>query len=158
MINLYLTTLKRPFIFWTWLIRNYPGIQTIPALNKDVRRMANIVKNFNNPEETRKPADNVEANIVDLGVGKAAKFTAQPGWKWSKHIKPVVGTEWCEASHLGTVLSGRMMVVDKDGGEQEVKAGDVYSFGPGHDGWVIGDEPMVALEFDTTTAENYGKS
>ena len=116
-----------------------------------------IKKNFDSPDESREPTDNVKVALVDLGSVKIAKMTAQPGWKWSEHIKPIVGTEKCENSHTGVLISGSMMVVDENGKEVQVDAGDAYYIGPLHDGWVIGNDPIMAYEFDQTTAVNYGK-
>ncbi len=76
-----------------------------------------------------------------------ARFELQPGWKWSNDIKPRVGTEWCEAPHFQYLISGRFRTKLKDGTEFEAKAGDVYSVPPGHDGWVVGNEPAVGIEF-----------
>ncbi len=116
-----------------------------------------IKKNFDSPDESREPTDNVKVALVDLGSVKIAKMTAQPGWKWSEHIKPIVGTEKCENSHTGVLISGSMMVVDENENKVEVNAGDAYYIGPLHDGWVIGNDPITAYEFDQTTAVNYGK-
>jgi mannose-6-phosphate isomerase-like protein (cupin superfamily) len=114
------------------------------------------VKNFANPDETRSP-DKATVEVVDLGSTKAARMTLQPGWKWSECIKPVVGGESCQVHHVGVVVSGRMHIVHDDGGEVEAGPGDAYVIGPGHDAWVVGDEPMVGYEFDNTAAATYAK-
>jgi hypothetical protein len=85
-------------------------------------------------------------------------MTAQPGWKWSECIKPVVGTESCQAHHVGTVISGSMHVVHEDGTEQTITAGDAYVIEPGHDAWVTGNEDFVGLEFDSRTAASFAKN
>jgi hypothetical protein len=119
--------------------------------------MGNIVnKNFDNPDETRQPSANIKMDVVDLGSVKAARAVVQPGWKWSEHIKPVVGTEKCESTHVGVCISGSMMAVDENGNEVKISAGDAYYIGPSHDGWVVGDEPVVIYEFDSNTAQSYG--
>lgn len=118
-----------------------------------------VVKSFDSCDEKRNPTKRVLMKVCDLGNGvKAAKLIAQPGWKWSEDIKPLVGTNTCQKRHIGTVLSGQMMVRMENGTEMIAKAGDVYHVGPGHDGWVVGDEPMIALEFDNDTATTFAKN
>jgi hypothetical protein len=121
--------------------------------------MAGVVKKgFESADEVRTP-DKTRLEILDLGSGvKAARMTAQPGWKWSECIKPVVGTESCQAHHVGTVVAGSMHVVHEDGTEQDIGAGDAYVIEPGHDAWVTSSEPFVGLEFDSRTAGSFGKS
>jgi mannose-6-phosphate isomerase-like protein (cupin superfamily) len=88
---------------------------------------------------------------------KAARMTLQPGWRWSECIKPVVGTESCQTHHVGTVASGQLQVRHDDGTEVQVGPGDAYVIDPGHDAWVIGSEPFVAYEFDSSAAETYAR-
>ena len=103
-------------------------------------------KNFDNPDETMTP-EKMKVDNVDLGNGvKAARMTTQPGWKWSECIKPTVGGESCQAGHVGVVISGGMKCIHDDGSELEVGPGDAYYFAPGHDGWVLGEEPCVVYE------------
>jgi hypothetical protein len=119
--------------------------------------MANLtVKSFDAPDESRTP-DKTKVDVVDLGSAKAARLTAQPGWKWSDCIKPVVGGESCQARHVGTVASGRLHVTHNDGSDVEVGPGDAYVIEPGHDAWVLGSEPFVAYEFESKSAETYAK-
>jgi hypothetical protein len=113
-------------------------------------------KSFSTPDETRTP-DKTVLELVDLGSVKAARLTVQPGWTWSSCIKPVVGTDRCQANHVGTVVSGRLGIKHNDGSEMEISAGDAYVCEPGHDAWVIGDEPCVMLEFDASAAASYAK-
>ena len=113
-------------------------------------------KSFSNPDETRTP-DKTVLELVDLGSVKAARLTVQPGWTWSSCIKPVVGTDSCQANHVGTVVSGRLGIKHNDGSEMKISAGDAYVCEPGHDAWVIGDEPCVMLEFDASAAASYAK-
>ena len=70
----------------------------------------------------------------------------EPGWVWSECIKPTVGGDSCQAGHVGVVISGRLGCSHDDGSKLEVGPGDAYYFAPGHDGWVIGDEPCVMYE------------
>ncbi|MFN2524849.1 MAG: cupin domain-containing protein [Actinomycetota bacterium] len=113
-------------------------------------------KSFDSPDETRTP-DKTQIDVVRVGDATAARITFQPGWKWSECIKPVAGTDSCQARHVGTVLSGRLHVLHDDGTEGEAGAGDVYVIEPGHDAWVVGDEEFVGFEFEAKTAAEFGK-
>jgi hypothetical protein len=113
-------------------------------------------KRFDAADETRTP-DKTKIEIVDLSGTKVARMTAQPGWRWSECIKPVVGGDSCQAHHLGVVVGGRLHVVHEDGSEVDVDPGAAYEIKPGHDAWVVGDEPFVAYEFDATAAETYAR-
>jgi hypothetical protein len=114
-------------------------------------------KSFDAADEVRTP-DKTRMEVVDLGTAKAARMTAQPGWKWSECIKPLVGGDSCQARHVGAVVAGSLRIRHEDGSEQDVGAGDAYVIEPGHDAWVTSDEPFVAFEFESTTAGSYGKS
>ena len=72
--------------------------------------------------------------------------TLQPGWRWSEHVKPNVGNDSCQKRHLKYIVSGRQHVVMDDGTEMELVPGDFAVIEPGHDAWVVGDEPNVLLE------------
>lgn len=110
--------------------------------------MANLEsKRFDNPDETRKFVENGHVDLVNVGGGVVGRATFEPGWKWSEHVKPMAGTETCQAPHLIYVISGRQKVVMDDGTELEIGPGDVTHIPPGHDGWTVGDEPCVALDF-----------
>lgn len=111
-------------------------------------------KSFDAPDETRTP-EKTRLDVIDLGSAKAARLTAQPGWRWSECIKPVVDTPSCLARHIGVVVSGRLHVVHDDGSEGDVGPGEAYRIEPGHDAWVIGDEPLVSYEFESITAATY---
>ncbi|HEY3505978.1 MAG TPA: cupin domain-containing protein [Actinocatenispora sp.] len=113
-------------------------------------------KSFQEPDEVRTPPL-TRVDVVTLGDAKCARMTMQPGWHWAEHIQPVANTETCQLHHVGTVLSGRMRVSHPDTGEIEVGPGDAYEFQPGHDAWVVSDEPFVGLEFEPTAAEAYAK-
>lgn len=113
------------------------------------------IKRFNRPDETRPFADKGQIellNFEDVVVGRA---TFQPGWRWSSHVKPLVGTRSCQVHHTAFVLSGRMKIVMDDGEEAEVGPGQAVEIAPGHDGWVVGEEPCVMLDF--TGAEEYAQ-
>ncbi|MDQ4115643.1 MAG: cupin domain-containing protein [Actinomycetota bacterium] len=113
-------------------------------------------KNMDAPDETRTP-DKTTLAVVQLGDAAVARVTLQPGWRWSECIKPVAGTESCQAAHLGYLMAGRLHVVADDGSQADLTAGDTYRIAPGHDAWVVGDEPVIGLEFQAKTAETYAK-
>ena len=113
-------------------------------------------RNFESPDETRRP-EKTTVEMVNLGGVTVGRATLEPGWRWSETIKPIVGTDNCEVHHLGVVLSGQVHVVHSDGSEADIVAGDVYDIQPGHDAWVVGDEPAVAVEFDAATAAQFAK-
>jgi len=104
------------------------------------------LKNFSDADEVLEfPYGRGE--IIDIGGGKVARMTLQPGWRWSEHVKPMTGTDLCEAPHFQYVLSGRIAVRTVDGAEFEVAAGDVNWLEPGHDAWVVGSEPVEAIDW-----------
>ncbi len=111
---------------------------------------------FDAPDESRTP-ERSKIDIVRMGSTTAARFSFQPGWKWSECIKPVAGTDSCQARHVGVVQSGRLHVTHEDGTEAEVGPGNAYVIEPGHDAWVVGDEDYVAFEFETRSVEDYAK-
>ena len=113
-------------------------------------------RDFQSPDETRTP-DKTEVAVVRMGTTTAARFSFEPGWRWSECVKPVAGTESCQARHVGVVQSGRLHVSHEDGSEQEIGPGDTYVIEPGHDAWVVGDEGFVGYEFESRAAEEYAK-
>lgn len=108
--------------------------------------MAGLVKAFDEPDETLS-LPLLEGQIVTLGEVYVARIVHQPGWRWSEHVKPVVGTPSCEHHHQGVVLAGEFEYVMDDGLRRRVRAGEAYDVPPGHDGMVVGDEPAIAIEF-----------
>jgi len=113
-------------------------------------------KSFGAPDEVRPMADKGRVEIVKVGGGVVGKAIFEPGWRWSEHVKPIAGTASCQARHLGYVLSGRQVIVMDDGSRSEVGQGDVVDIPPGHDAWVVGDEPCVVLDF--AGMERYAKA
>ena len=104
------------------------------------------LRNFAEPDDVREfPFGRGE--IVDIGGGKVMRMTLQPGWRWSDHVKPAAGTELCQAPHFQYLISGRLGVRTADGTEFEAKGGDVNWLTPGHDAWVVGDEPVEAIDW-----------
>ena len=89
----------------------------------------------------------LRADVVEMGGLSIARVVHEPGWKWSTHVRPKVGTEWCEARHSGVVLEGTLHVVLRDGSEFDMTPGDVFEVQPGHDAYVVGEERVVELEW-----------
>jgi mannose-6-phosphate isomerase-like protein (cupin superfamily) len=113
-------------------------------------------QSLDSPDETR-TFDQGELQTVTLGDFKVARAVLQPGWKWSEHVKPIAQTNSCQVHHTGYVVSGRMKVVMDDGSETEIGPGDAYVISPGHDAWVIGDEPFVGVDVSSEMAEKFAK-
>lgn len=111
--------------------------------------MAGLVyRNFDKPDEKRPFEDGKGyLDVLETDGGSVGRAVFEPGWKWSEHIKPLAGTDSCEAAHTGYVVSGRMKIVMNDGESGEVGAGDLIQIAPGHDAWVLGDEQCVVLDW-----------
>ncbi|MFF8278425.1 cupin domain-containing protein [Streptomyces lateritius] len=106
-------------------------------------------KNFDSADETRPFEDGKgKLDLVNSDRGPVGRAVFEPGWQWSKHVKPIAGTDSCQADHVGYVVSGRMKIVMDDGASEEVGPGDFFTVTPGHDAWVVGDEPCVALDWN----------
>jgi hypothetical protein len=112
-------------------------------------------KNVNSPDETRS-FPHGKFSIMRIGDIAIASGQFEPGWRWSEHVKPLVGTDSCQTHHVGYLVSGRIGARMEDGTEMEFGPGDAYEIPPGHDGWVIGDEPAVGLEI--MGAETFAKA
>lgn len=112
-------------------------------------------KNLISPDETRNfPNGRIE--VVKLGDATVGRISLRPGWRWSKDVKPTVNTSSCQVSHLQYVMNGKLHVKMDDGTELELKAGDAAAIPPGHDAWVVGDDPFTAIEFEA--AATYAKA
>jgi uncharacterized cupin superfamily protein len=105
------------------------------------------IKKFDSPDEVRPFEGKGQAEVVQLAGHAVAKGTFEPGWKWSENVKPIAGTDSCQAAHFGYVLSGRMRVHMDDGTEAEIGPGDVVAIPPGHDAEVPGPEACVMVDF-----------
>lgn len=116
--------------------------------------MKHVIKPFDSPDEIRH-FEKGKFELVEIGGLTLGRATYEPGWKWSEHVRPTAGTSSCQVSHVGVVLSGRAKVLMDDGTELEIMAGDAFEIGPGHDSWVVGDEPYVSLHL--LGAEEYAK-
>ncbi|HJV14608.1 MAG TPA: adenylate/guanylate cyclase domain-containing protein [Propionibacteriaceae bacterium] len=103
-------------------------------------------KRFDRPDEIR-AVEKARIELVELGDLAIGRAVFEPGWRWSEHVKPIVGTESCQVHHLGYVVSGHLHVEMTDGASLEVMGGDAFEIPPGHDAWVIGDEPWVSVDW-----------
>ena len=108
------------------------------------------------PDETR-TFDHGVMKTATVGDFEVAREVLEPGWKWSEDIKPIAGTDSCQVEHNGLMLTGRMKVVADDGTEMEIGPGDTYVIPPGHDAWVVGDEPASSIEFSREAVERFAK-
>ena len=104
------------------------------------------VKNFGAPDEVR-TFDKGRVELVKVGGATIGRAVFEPGWKWSTHVKPLAKTKSCEAPHFQYQIAGTMKVVMDDGTTRECKAGDVSLLPSGHDAWVVGNEPVVVVDF-----------
>jgi hypothetical protein len=111
-------------------------------------------KDFGSPDEVR-TFEKGKLAILNIGGGVVGRLTLQPGWRWSQHVKPVAGTNWCEAPHFQYQVSGRLRVAMADGTEFETGPEEVSALPPGHDAWVVGSDPVVLI--DWSGASNYAK-
>ena len=107
-------------------------------------------KGFGSPDEIR-AFEKGRAEIVKINGGVVGRFTLEPGWRWSKHVKPIAKTEWCEAPHFQYMASGRLHVVMSDGREMDRGPGDVSYLPAGHDALVVGNEPAVLVDWEGAT-------
>ena len=113
------------------------------------------INDFSAPDDVRRP-ERTTVEVVRIGGGEVGRYTFQPGWRWSEHIKPVVGGDSCQTEHIGYVVSGVLEVHGDDGTSGTASAGVVYRIAPGHDAWVVGADPVVVVEFQG--AATYAKS
>lgn len=111
-------------------------------------------KTFGLPDETR-TFENGKVDLVKIGGSEIGRLTLQPGWRWSEHVKPIAGTDLCQAPHFQFHVQGTLHVLMEDGAEFDAVPGDVTALPQGHDAWVVGDEPVVVV--DWWGASDYAK-
>ena len=114
-----------------------------------------VLRRFEEPDEVRE-FEKGRLEIVRVGGMTIGRATYEPGWKWSEHVRPLAGTEFCEVEHVGMVLSGRATAAMVGGEVVELTAGSLFHVpAASHDSWVVGDEPYVSLHF--LGADHYAK-
>ena len=111
-----------------------------------------ILKRFDTPDEVR-TFDKGKFELVRLGGMTIGRATYRPGWKWSVDVGAALGQSSCQVEHVGMVVSGCATAAMDNGDVIEMRAGDIFYIPPGHDSWVVGDEPYVSLHF--LGAEHY---
>lgn len=102
----------------------------------------------------------VQVDVFRAGAGRVKRMIYQPGFRWSTHLKPIIGSDLCQHAHVGFIARGELHVKFADGHVEEFAAPQAFAVPPGHDGWVVGNEPAVLIEFDFEgqTAEKFGIS
>jgi quercetin dioxygenase-like cupin family protein len=113
-----------------------------------------VLKQFEKPDETL-TFEKGKFEIVHVGGMTIGRASYEPGWRWSEHIGKAKGEKFCMVEHVGMVVSGKSGLSMRDGTVREMKAGDIFYVAPGHDSWVIGDEPYVSIHL--MGAEQYAK-
>jgi quercetin dioxygenase-like cupin family protein len=103
-------------------------------------------KDFTAAEETRAfPFGRLD--LLSVGGSQIGRLTLQPGWRWSEHVKPAAGTEWCKAPHFQYHVAGTMRIRTADGAEFDAHPGAVTSLPAGHDAWVVGQETVIVVDW-----------
>lgn len=103
-------------------------------------------KNFNSPDEVR-TFEKGKVELLHMGDGVVGRLTLKPGWRWSLHVKPIAGTEWCEAPHFQYHAAGHLHIMMADGTEFDAEPGMVTKLPSGHDAWVVGDEDVILIDW-----------
>jgi hypothetical protein len=111
-------------------------------------------KDFAVPDETR-PFPLGRLDVLSIGGSEIGRLTLEPGWRWSEHVKPIAGTDLCQAPHFQYHMSGTLRIRGEAGEEFDAIAGQVTSLPAGHDAWVVGDQPVVVV--DWFGASNYAR-
>ena len=114
-----------------------------------------VLKQFERPDEIRN-FEKGKFELVTIGGMTIGRASYEPGWKWSEHVGKQSGAKSCQVEHVGMVISGRATAAMDDGSIIEMKPGDVFYIPPGHDSWVVGNEPYVSLHF--MGAANYANA
>jgi hypothetical protein len=101
---------------------------------------------FTTPDETR-TFTNGRLELLHVGPSDIGRLVLEPGWRWSNDVKPMAGTDLCEAPHFQYHVAGTLRIAMADGSTFDAGPGDVTSLPAGHDAWVIGDEPVVVVDW-----------
>ena len=112
-------------------------------------------RRFTDPDDVRE-VPHGRIDVVELDDRVVGRMTYEPGWRWSTDVKPIAGTESCQFHHVGVTLSGVLRALMSDGTELEIGPGDVFEIPPGHDAWVVGDEPWIGVDCEAMRA--YGRA
>jgi hypothetical protein len=104
------------------------------------------LKTFDSPDEVRR-FDKGRLELVNIATGVVGRLVLEPGWRWSESVKPLAGTEWCEAPHFQYHAAGRLRIVTSSGEEFEAGPGEVSSLPSGHDAYVVGEDPAIIVDF-----------
>ena len=110
---------------------------------------------FQHPTETR-TFEKGRLDLVEIGGGTVGRLTLEPGWRWSQHVRPMAGTEWCEAPHFQYHAAGTVHIQMSDGTEWDSGPGDITNLPAGHDAWVVGDDEVVLIDWNG--ASHYAES
>lgn len=110
---------------------------------------------FDEPDEVRE-FERGRIEVLNMSGGAIGRMVLQPGWQWSRHVRPLVGTEWCEAPHFQYHLAGTVHVQMSDGTEFDLEPGSVSSLPQGHDAWVVGNDDVILI--DWYAASDYAKA
>jgi quercetin dioxygenase-like cupin family protein len=105
-----------------------------------------VLKRFDRPDEVRE-FEKGRFEVIHIGGMTIGRATYEPGWKWSEHVGKPLGQRYCQVEHVGMVVAGCATAAMEDGRIFEMRAGDLFYIAPGHDSWVVGDEPYVSLHF-----------
>ena len=111
-------------------------------------------KSFKTPDEVR-TFEKGKVELLNIGGGVVGRLTLEPGWRWSKHVKQIAGTDLCEAPHFQYHVSGKIHIKTSEGKEFDAVPGEVTALPAGHDAWVVGNEPVVLI--DWSGVSNYAK-
>ena len=103
-------------------------------------------KDFAAPDEVRE-FDKGRVELINIGTGVVGRLVLDPGWRWSESVKPLAGTELCEAPHFQYHVSGTLRIITSEGKEFDAAPGMVTSLPSGHDAYVVGDDPVVIVDF-----------
>ncbi|WP_235875075.1 cupin domain-containing protein [Saccharopolyspora aridisoli] len=103
-------------------------------------------RGFDRPDDERQ-FEHGRAEVLEMAGGTIGRLVLHPGWQWSQDVKPIAGTDWCEAPHFQYHVSGTLHVKMSDGNEFDVGPGSVSSLPQGHDAWVVGDEDVVIVDW-----------
>lgn len=103
-----------------------------------------IIRRFEKSDEHR-TFEKGYFDLLQVGGMTIGQAIYEPGWKWSTHVGAATGAQYCEVEHVVIVISGRNRIKMRDGREYDLKAGDIFYVAPGHDSWVLGDEPYVSI-------------